>query len=404
MLHESSHVRVSTDDGIGTLWLSPPGGRIGAGVLRELLPALDAVAHTPGVEILVLRSGTPVGFGRGLDPDSLHEGLVSLGQRVTGALAELPIPTVAFLEGPCLGPGLELALACDYRLAVAGPDSWVSFDTPFLGWGGQTRLRQLVGQVYLERPTAREAVREGIFDLAFCERRAKIELRTWLDRLQFKPHKRAAGWRRWFMNSEAGFVAERKTYRASLQFDHHFRTRPIFAHRLQQPLRSVGMIGTGVSMEDLAAELTIRGIGVVWVDAPKLSRIYNGAVFDDGRITPLEAEQAAKRIRFVTDADALTACDWVFLSDPHTDLAGMLERDLPPRAILSVPPVHLERVALLASRPPRVVGLQLFGASYGELATLTDADPDATATVAGWLGMIGVTTTTTAMVPVPAYA
>jgi enoyl-CoA hydratase/carnithine racemase len=389
MLHESAHVRVSTDDGIGTLWLSPPGGRIGAGVLRETLPALDVVANTPGIEILVLRSGTPAGFGRGLSAE-LDEHLAALGQRVTAAIAGLPIPTVAFLEGPVIGPGLELALACNDRLAVAGPDSWVGFGELPPGWGGRTRLRML-GARMPGRITAREAVRLGVVDHAFCERRGKIELRSWLDRLQFHPRERAAGWRSWFVHADAGFAAERRQFRAALRKG---KTLPEVTP-VQQPVRRIGLAGVSAITRLLAAEWSMRGTEVAWVAGAV------GDLFADarrrGRVTPLEAEQAGKRIRFSDDADALTTCDWVVLTDPHADLAGMLERDLSPRAILCVPPAHADRATLLATRPLRVIGLRL----HGDTAMLTDADPDTTATVAGWLDVTGVTTTTVARIPSP---
>lgn len=389
MLHESAHVRVSTDDGIGTLWLSPPGGRIGVGVLRELLPALEAVANTPGIEILVLRSGTPVGFGRGLD--EVSEDLPRFGQQVTTAIADLPIPTVAFMEGPCMGPGLELALACDFRLAVAGPDSWVSLGELPPGWGGRTRLR-LLGAKLFDRITTREAARFGVFDHAFCERRAKIELRTWLDRLQSHPRKRAAAWRSFFVDADAGFAAERRAFRAAVR---EGITTPD-APPPVPPLGYVGLVGDNTAMRFLAAEFAMRGVGVLWVEGDT-GRMFAEAL-RRGRLTPLEAEQATKRIRHSHDADALTACDWVTLAEQHTDLAGMLERDLPPRAVLCVPPAHLERATLLAVRPQRVLGLRILG----DTSTLTDSDPDAVATVAGWLGMIGVTTTTAPLVPSPA--
>ncbi len=388
MLYESTHVRVSTDDGIGTLWLSPPGGRIGAGVLRELLPSIEAVANTPGIEILVLRSGTPVGFGRGLG--EITDALPQLGERVTGAITTLPIPTVAFVEGPCVGPGLELALACDERLAVAGPDSWVSFGELPPGWGGRTRLRVL-GARRFSLITAREAVRLGVFDHAFCERRGKIELRTWLDRRQFNPRKRATSWRSWFVDADAGFAAERRAFRAAVREGITASDEAPPA----RPLRSVGLVGVSPTTRLLAAEFAMRGVSVVWVEGIPTGLFAEA--LRRGRVTPLEAEQATKRIRQTHDADTLFACDWVMLSDPHSDLAGMLERDLPPRAILCVPPNHHDRATLLAVRPQRVLGLKM----QGETAALTDTDADAVATVAGWLGTIGMTTTTAELVPVP---
>jgi hypothetical protein len=302
---------------------------------------------------------------------------------VTAAIENLPVVTVAYLEGPVIGPGLELALACDYRLAVAGPDSWVSFGELPPGWGGRTRM----GKRLSGRLTAREAVRAGVFDHAFCERRGKIELRTWLDRMQFRPHKRTAGRRNWFVNAEAGYAAERRAFREAVRSGAAVSDPMV----MTRPLRSVGLIGSSQGTRHLAAELTMRGVGVVWVDPPTSRTTYHAAL-RRGRVTPLEAEQATGRIYPTPDADSLTACDWVMLDDPNTDLAAMLERDLPPRTVLSVPPTHMERVTLLASRPQRVVGVRLLGESAA-VAELDDTDPQVLAAVRGWLGLIGCTTT-----------
>jgi hypothetical protein len=243
------------------------------------------------------------------------------------------------------------------------------------------------------RMTAREAVRAGVFDFACCERRGKIELRTWLDRLQRHPRKRAASWRSWFVDAEAGFAAERRAFRAAVRDG----IAPSDAPPVGRSLRSVGLVGVNSTTRLLAAEFAMRGVSVVWVEG-NTADLFAEAL-RRGRLTPLEAEQAAKRVRMTHDADALTACDWVTLADPHADLAGMLERDLPPRAILCVPPVHLDRATTLALRPQRVLGLRM----QGETAAITDGDADGVATVAGWLGVIGVPTATRELAPVAAF-
>lgn len=390
MLYESSHVRVSTDDGIGTLWLSPPHGRIGSGELHQLLTAVPAVSAEPGIEILVLRAGTPVGFGRGLS--EACDTLPRLGQRVTAAIASLPIPTLAFIEGPCLGPGLELALACDFRLAVAGPDTWVSFGELPPGWGGRTRVR-LMGVSRFDRLTAREAVRAGVFDHACCERRGKIDLRTHLDRFQLMPKKRSASWWSWFVDADAGFAAERRAFRAALREGFDVSEVPVL-----RTLQRVGLVGDSPTARFLASECAMRGAAVVWVEGNPAG-VFAEAL-RRGRLTPFEVEQAMKRIHFTQDADALSTCEWVVLSEANSDLAGMLERDLLPRAILCVSPAHLDRVTLLASRPQRVAGLQIQGRS----AVCLETDQDTTATVAGWLGTLGVSTRTAELIPSPAFA
>ncbi len=64
-------------------------------------------------------------------------------------VASLPMPTVAAIDGACLGGGLELALACDHRIASRRPASKVGLPETKLGilpaWGGSTRLPRLIG-------------------------------------------------------------------------------------------------------------------------------------------------------------------------------------------------------------------------------------------------------------------
>jgi enoyl-CoA hydratase/carnithine racemase len=73
--------------------------------------------------------------------------LSRLGRDTFTALAELPIPSVAVVEGTAVGGGLELALACDLR--VAADDALVGFPETRLGnlpaWGGLSRLIEAAG-------------------------------------------------------------------------------------------------------------------------------------------------------------------------------------------------------------------------------------------------------------------
>jgi enoyl-CoA hydratase/carnithine racemase len=87
------------------------------------------------------------------------------------AVATFPVPTIAAVHGYCMGGGLDLALACRWR--VAGPHAIFGHRGAALGlitgWGGTQRLPQVVGkaralQMFLaaEKLHAREALRYGL--------------------------------------------------------------------------------------------------------------------------------------------------------------------------------------------------------------------------------------------------
>src|SRR5687767_4052556 len=137
MMFESAHIRVTAEYGTATLWLGFPGEPANAldlARLRELDAALRFLsARVPNV--LVVRSAIPRGFCAGLHPHALaslthpteRAAFAWYGQQVFDRLATLDAVTVAVIDGPCLGAGLELALACDYRLCVARPTTHIGF-------------------------------------------------------------------------------------------------------------------------------------------------------------------------------------------------------------------------------------------------------------------------------------
>jgi len=87
-------------------------------------------------------------LAEGLKDDELLD-LVRRGQKVFNQLADLRVPTVAAIHGACLGGGLELCLACDYRLASNDKSTRIGLPETSLGilpaWGGCTRLPRLIG-------------------------------------------------------------------------------------------------------------------------------------------------------------------------------------------------------------------------------------------------------------------
>jgi enoyl-CoA hydratase/carnithine racemase len=95
------------------------------------------------------------------------------GQRLMLAVDRFPAPVIAAVQGYCMGGGLDLALACDYR--VAAPNAVLGHRGASLGlitgWGGTQRLPRLIGKsraqkMFLlgEKVEAEEAKRIGLVD------------------------------------------------------------------------------------------------------------------------------------------------------------------------------------------------------------------------------------------------
>ncbi len=109
-------------------------------------------AQPPSVVYL---EGAGSAFCAGADLDTVadldREGAVAfaeLGQRIASALESLPAITVAGIDGAARGGGLELALACDLRVATPSAtfgEPGVTFGL-FGAWGGTHRLPRIVGQ------------------------------------------------------------------------------------------------------------------------------------------------------------------------------------------------------------------------------------------------------------------
>ncbi|HJT95909.1 MAG TPA: enoyl-CoA hydratase/isomerase family protein [Mycobacterium sp.] len=121
----SHHVGFDISDGVAVLELRRPDKRnaLSRDMLETILTHLDAAAGRPDVRVLVVQGGTGV-FCAGADLAAVKErdGSASasfreLVVRTVTAIAEFPVPSVASVDGPCVGAGCSLALACDIRFA-----------------------------------------------------------------------------------------------------------------------------------------------------------------------------------------------------------------------------------------------------------------------------------------------
>lgn len=148
-------------DGIAVLTIDQPGSR--ANILTralwdELHAAMVNLAAETELRGLIVESGKPSIFIAGADlkylggvPAPNDPGvreLMEFGLATLALLENLPFPTCAVIDGAALGGGLEVALACDYRLIGTNPRVELGLPEVTLGlipgWGGTQRLPRII--------------------------------------------------------------------------------------------------------------------------------------------------------------------------------------------------------------------------------------------------------------------
>ncbi len=150
-------------DSEGVIWLAidvkdSVANSLSKEVLEEFHHTLNEIAQSPP-QGLVIHSGKSGGFIAGADVNEFTNlkdekealALILRGQKIMAQLSRLPFPTIAVIEGFCLGGGLELALACDYRIAVDDPSTRLGLPEIKLGihpgFGGTVRACATVGSI-----------------------------------------------------------------------------------------------------------------------------------------------------------------------------------------------------------------------------------------------------------------
>src|SRR5438874_6443924 len=150
-------VRTSTDsDNVLTVVLDVPGKPVNVctpQLLAELSAVVDSLAASKPVAVIVasakarsFNAGADLFTIRDMDPEQ-SKAYLAAGQALFERIRALPMPTVAAINGDCLGGGMELALACTYR--VAADDGSITLGLPEVklglipAWGGATRLPRM---------------------------------------------------------------------------------------------------------------------------------------------------------------------------------------------------------------------------------------------------------------------
>lgn len=148
--------------------------------LLQLQEIIQEIRHDRGVRVVLITGSGEKAFSVGADlkerkqlsPEEVMRNVHKIGEVFT-AVSELPQPTIAAINGYAFGGGMELALACDFRLAVK--DTRMGLTETSLGIipgaGGTQRLPRLIGEskaleliLTARRITAEEAERIGLMN------------------------------------------------------------------------------------------------------------------------------------------------------------------------------------------------------------------------------------------------
>jgi 3-hydroxyacyl-CoA dehydrogenase/enoyl-CoA hydratase/3-hydroxybutyryl-CoA epimerase len=173
-------------EGVALLTFDVAGSKVNvlsSALLAELRDALDRVDSDASIRACVLRSGKEDNFIAGADLDEIKavrsaadaSALVREGHRLLDRVAASRKPFVAAIHGAALGGGLEVALACHYRIATSHPKTVLGLPEVTLGLlpggGGTQRLPRLIGVVRAlpmmllgQRLRAAKAERIGLVD------------------------------------------------------------------------------------------------------------------------------------------------------------------------------------------------------------------------------------------------
>jgi len=147
--------------------------------VQATIQGLDDEARCSKLKALII-TGNEKSFSAGADLNEISQltapqafEFSRAGQALMQAIDNFPVPVIAAIRGYCMGGGMDLALACDYR--IAAPNAVFGHRGATLGvmtgWGGTQRLPRLIGksramQMFLlaEMVKADEALRIGLVD------------------------------------------------------------------------------------------------------------------------------------------------------------------------------------------------------------------------------------------------
>jgi 3-hydroxyacyl-CoA dehydrogenase/enoyl-CoA hydratase/3-hydroxybutyryl-CoA epimerase len=199
----TQNLKLKKDGAIATLTFDLEGEKINklsAPVLTELEQILEELAKEKTIRLLVIESAKPGIFIAGADIEEIR-GLTAIddamakvhrGQEVLGKIEKLPFPSLAVINGACLGGGCELVLCCTYRVAIDNPKTLIGLPEVnlgiFPGFGGTQRMPRLVGLIQgltlitsAKGVDAKKAEKIGLVDSCIPEGYIKEQLPAFID-------------------------------------------------------------------------------------------------------------------------------------------------------------------------------------------------------------------------------
>jgi 3-hydroxyacyl-CoA dehydrogenase/enoyl-CoA hydratase/3-hydroxybutyryl-CoA epimerase len=159
-MSDQRSVTFQKDDSLGVITIDIPGEKLNvlrSEVVQELEKALSEAESASDLTGVLVRSGKPNCFVAGADLKEIlriDDGEVAreesrVGQEMMSRVENLSVPTVALINGTCLGGGLELALACDFRITTDNEATSLGLPETSLGivpgFGGTYRLPKTLG-------------------------------------------------------------------------------------------------------------------------------------------------------------------------------------------------------------------------------------------------------------------
>ena len=153
------NLTLKASDKVLTVWIDVQNSSVNIinGSLMNDLTLLVEYLREEKFDFIIFRSERDSGFLAGADVHAIQSlrteqevrRIIHTGQSLFNDISALKSITIAMISGPCLGGGLEFAMACDYRIAIDTPSTSIGLPETQLGlipgWGGTQRLPGIVG-------------------------------------------------------------------------------------------------------------------------------------------------------------------------------------------------------------------------------------------------------------------